>query len=109
MATGVQGLAQGIVDVKSVPALSKVGPNSRVLVATAPVGVVGDVVTFPPPPAPDPSATLTGTWSLGSTRVFAASMPVITQTALSVTVLVGSPTPGGPMRVQVPDTRVTAV
>lgn len=105
MTTGVQSLAVGIVDAKSVPAVAKVGPNSRVVTATAPVGVVGDLVTFPP--APEPTATATGTWILGSNRVFATSLPVVTQTAASTTVMVNG-SPGGPMRVQVPDTRVRA-
>jgi hypothetical protein len=107
MATGIQSLAVSIVDAKSVPAVSKVGPNSRVLTATAAVGVVGDVVTFPPPPAPDPSATVTGTWIMGSARVRASGLPVITQTAQSTTVMVNG-LPGGPMIVLVPDTRVRA-
>lgn len=105
MTTGVQSLANGIVDAKSVPALSKVGPNNRVLTATAPVGVVGDVVTFPP--APDPTATVTGTWIMGSARVSAGGLSVITQTAQSTTVMVNG-LPGGPMIVLVPDTRVRA-
>ncbi|MEO9651983.1 MAG: hypothetical protein ABJ360_25470 [Roseobacter sp.] len=108
MSTGVQSLAVGVVDAKSIPAVSKVGPNTRVMTSTAPVGVVGDLVTFPPPPAPDPTATVTGLWIKGSTRVFAASMPVVTQIALSSTVMVNG-LPGGPMRVQLPDARVTAV
>lgn len=107
MTTGVQSLANGIVDAKSVPALSKVGPNNRVLTAVAPVGVVGDVVTFPPPPAPDPTATVTGTWIMGSARVSAGGLPVITQTAQSTTAMVNG-FPGGPMIVLVPDTRVRA-
>lgn len=107
MATGVQALPVGIVDAKSIPALSKFGPNSRVSTATAPIGVVGDTVTFPPLPAPDPTATATGTWTLGSSRVFASGAPVVTTTALSVTVLING-APGGPMRVQFPDPRVSA-
>lgn len=107
MASGVQSLAVGIVDSQSVPAVSKVGPNSRVLTAAAPLGVVGDVVSFPPPPAPNPLATVTGTWIIGSSRVSAGGLPVITQTAQSTTVMVNV-APGGPMIVLVPDTRVRA-
>jgi uncharacterized Zn-binding protein involved in type VI secretion len=105
MTTGVQSLVSGIVDAKSVPALSKVGPNTRVLTATAPVGVLGDVVTFPP--SPEFTATVTGTWIMGSARVSAGGLPVITQTAQSTTVMVNG-LPGGPMIVLVPDTRVRA-
>jgi hypothetical protein len=106
MANGVQSLAVGIVDAQLVPAVSKVGPNSRVLTAIAPVGVVGDVVSFPPP-ASNPFATVTGTWTIGSTRVSAGGLPVITQTAQSTTVMVNG-LPGGPMMVLVPDPRVRA-
>jgi hypothetical protein len=106
MANGVQSLAVGIVDAQLVPAVSKVGPNSRVLTAIAPVGVVGDVVSFPPP-APNSSATVTGTWTIGSTRVSAGGLPVITQTAQSTTVMVNG-SPGGPMMVLLPDPRVRA-
>lgn len=106
MATGVQSLAVGIVDAKSIPALAKVGPNARVMTQTAPVGVVGDLVTFPPSPVL--GDTLTGTWTLGSTRVLAGGFQVVTQTALSTTITnVG--VPGPPMRVQLPDARVSAI
>lgn len=107
MASGVQSLAVGIVDAQSVPAVSKVGANSRVLTAVAPVGVVGDVVSFPPPPALNPFATVTGAWTIGSTRVSAGGLPVLTQTAQSTTVMVNG-SPGGPMMVLVPDLRVRA-
>jgi hypothetical protein len=108
MATGVEGKAFGIVDSLGIPALSKAGPNSRVIVSMGPVGVVGDVVTFPPPVPANPAATATGTWLVGSSRVFATNLPVITQTAVSTTIQVNT-LPGGPMRVQIPDTRVVAV
>ncbi|MEM7667685.1 MAG: hypothetical protein AAF317_00860 [Pseudomonadota bacterium] len=107
MATGVQSLAVGIVDAKSIPAVAKVGPNARVTTQTAPVGVVGDVVTFPPPVVL--GDTVSGTWTLGSTRVLASGFQVVTQTALSVTVTNIAGVPGPPMRVQFPDFRVTAI
>lgn len=103
MTTGVQALAQGVTDGIAVPALVKVGPNLRAITTTAPVGVLGDIVTFPGPPA---TPTLLGTWTMGSTRVTAAGAPVITQTAQSTTTTVGGP--GGPMVVLLPDIRVQA-
>ncbi|MEM9140510.1 MAG: hypothetical protein AAGB15_11845 [Pseudomonadota bacterium] len=104
MASGVQSLAQGISDGLGVPAVAKIGPNLRALTATAPVGVVGDIVAFPGPPA---TPTLLGTWTFGSTRVTATGAPVVTQTAQSTTVTIGGA--GGPMVVLMPDVRVLAL
>lgn len=101
MATGVQSITAGIVDGTSTPATAKVPANFRVTVSGQPVGVVGDVVSFTGLP------TVTGSWITGSLRVSIGGLPVINQTASSATVLsVGSP--GGPMVLQTPDTRVKA-
>lgn len=101
MATGVEGLAPTIFDPISVPAVAKVGPNFRVTVATGPIGVVGDVVTFPGP------LTATGTWVSGTIRTTINGLPVITQTAVGASVTVAGP-PGGPIRLGIPDMRVSA-
>ncbi len=101
MAAGVEGLVQGIVDPTNVPATTKVSPNLRVSVATGTIGVLGDVVTFPGP------LTATGTWVSGTLRTTINGLPVITQTAVGASVTVAGP-PGGPIRVAVPDTRVSA-
>lgn len=101
MSTGVQALAAGIVDATGVPATAKVPANFRVMASGQPIGVIGDVVSFNGLP------TVSGTWVSGATRVTINSLPVINQTAGSVTVTSAGP-PGGPMVVQTPDTRVTA-
>ena len=97
---GVQNLAAGIVDSLSVPALAVVSANFRVTASGLPIGVIGDVVQFAGSP------TLTGTWVVGSLRASINGLPVINQTAVGASVLsVGSP--GGPIQVQTPDTRVS--
>lgn len=101
MATGVQSITPGIVDATSTPATAKVPANFRVTASGQPIGVVGDVISFTGLP------TVSGSWITGSLRVSISGLPVITQTASSITVLsVGSP--GGPMVLQTPDTRVKA-
>jgi uncharacterized Zn-binding protein involved in type VI secretion len=101
MATGVQSIVAGIVDATSTPATAKVPANFRVTASGLPVGVVGDVVSFTGLP------TVTGTWITGSMRVTVNGLQVINQSASSVTVL-SNGSPGGPMVLQTPDTRVTA-
>jgi hypothetical protein len=101
MASGVESLPTGIVDGTSVPATAKVPANFRVTASGQPIGVVGDVITFTGVP------TVSGTWTVGSFRVFAGSLPVVNQSSTGVTVLaVGSP--GGPPRLQLPSLRVMA-
>lgn len=101
MSTGIQSITAGIVDATSTPATAKVPANFRVTASGQPVGVVGDVVSFTGAP------TVTGSWITGSQRVTINQLPVINQSASSTTVLsVGSP--GGPMVLQTPDTRVKA-
>jgi uncharacterized Zn-binding protein involved in type VI secretion len=101
MASGVQAIAQGIVDSTSTPATAKLTANFRVTVSGQPVGVLGDVITFNGLP------TASGSWVTGSLRVSVNGLPVITQTAQGISVLsVGGP--GGPILVQTPDTRVMA-
>ena len=98
--SGVYALPQGALDFIGIPAMTKVGPNMRALTATAPVGTVGETVIFPGP------VTLTGNWTLGSPRVFAANMPVVTQAtapANTTTTIVGA---GPPMVMVLPDARV---
>lgn len=101
MSSGVQSLAQGIVDGTAVPATAKIPANFRVTASGQPVGVLGDVVTFNGLP------TVSGTWVSGSMRVSAGMLPVINQQAQSVTVT-SSGSPGGPMVLQTPDMRVKA-
>lgn len=101
MTSGVQSLAQGIVDGTSSPATAKVPANFRVTASGQPVGVVGDVITFNGTP------TASGSWIIGSLRVSAGGLPVITTAHQGASVLsVGGP--GGPIRVQTPDLRVKA-
>jgi hypothetical protein len=102
MSSGVQSLAQGIVDSTSTPATSKLSANFRVTASGQPIGVVGDVITFTGLP------TASGSWVSGSFRVSINSLPVINQTIQGISVLsVGSP--GGPIIVQTPDMRVKAM
>jgi hypothetical protein len=101
MATGTETLAQTIVDSTNVPAVAKVGPNTRVLAVTGPLGVIGDTVSFPGP------TTATGNWVLGSLRVSANNMPVINQSSTGTSITVAGP-PGGPIRLAIPDTRILA-
>ncbi len=99
MSSGVQSITQGIVDGTSSPAIARVPANFRVTASGQPVGALGDVVMFNGLP------TASGSWVSGALRVSINSLPVINQTAQGVTVLsVG--TPGGPMLLQMPDTRV---
>ncbi len=99
MTTGVQAIAQGIVDSLSTPATAKVPANFRVTASGQPVGVIGDVITFNGLP------TASGSWVVGSFRASINGLPVINQTAQGVSVLsVGGP--GGPILVQTPDQRV---
>jgi hypothetical protein len=101
MTSGVQSIAQGIVDSFSTPATAKVPANFRVTASGQPIGVVGDVITFNGLP------TASGSWVIGSFRVSINSLPVINQTVQGVSVLsIGSP--GGPIVVQTPDFRVKA-
>ena len=100
MASGVVGLAQGIVDGLSVPALNSIGPNFRAQVTTGPLVVVADVVSFSPP-------TATGAWTVGAQRVTAAGLPVITEMSVGTTVMVNT-SAGGPMQVMMGDPRVRA-
>lgn len=98
--SGVQTYPFGIVDSLSVPALAVVPAQVRVSATGLLVGVVGDVVQFPGTP------TLTGSWVMGSLRVSAGGLPVINQSVQGISVtVVGAP--GGPIRVQVPDPRVS--
>ena len=99
MATGVQTFAPGIVDGVSVPAVSKIPANFRVMASGQPVGVVGDVITFSGAP------TATGSWVMGSFRATINGLPVINQQSTGVTVL-SAGSPGGPPVLQTPDTRV---
>lgn len=101
MTTGVEGLFLNIVDPTNAPAASKISPNLRVSVATGTIGVVGDVLAFPGP------ATATGTWVVGALRTTINGLPVITQTATGASVTVAGP-PGGPIRLAIPDPRVSA-
>jgi hypothetical protein len=101
MASGVESLALGIVDSTGVPALAKVGPNLRVTAPTGPLGVVGDTVSFPGP------VTASGNWVTGTLRTSINGLPVVNQTSTGVSVTtVGAP--GGPIRLQVPDLRISA-
>jgi len=101
MATGTETLAPTIADPFGVPATAKAGPNTRVLAATGPLGVVGDTVTFPGP------VTASGNWVVGSFRVMATSLPVVNQTSTGVSVTVTG-VAGGPIRLAIPDTRILA-
>ena len=99
MTSGVQAIAQGIVDSFSTPATAKVTANFRVTAAGQPIGVVGDVITFNGLP------TVSGSWVSGSLRATINGMPVINQIAQGVSVL-SNGSPGGPILVQTPDMRV---
>jgi hypothetical protein len=101
MSSGVQALAQGIVDSTSTPATAKLTANFRVTASGQPIGVVGDVITFNGLP------TASGSWVMGSLRASINGMPVINQTVQGVSVLSVGP-PGGPIVVQTPDPRVKA-
>lgn len=101
MSTGVQSITAGIVDATSTPATAKVPANFRVTASGQPIGVVGDVISFTGLP------TVTGSWITGSQRVTIGGLPVINQTATSVSLL-SNGSPGGPMVLQTPDTRVKA-
>lgn len=102
MSSGVQTIAQGIIDSVSSPALAKVPANFRVTASGQPIGVVGDVITFSGVP------TASGSWVMGSLRVSINGLPVINQTVQGVSVLSAGP-PGGPILVQTPDQRVKVV
>ena len=98
--SGVQSYPYGIVDGTSAPALAVVPANFRVTATGLTIGVVGDVVQFSGAP------TLTGSWVMGSMRASIGGLPVIEATQQGLSVLsVGSP--GGPIRVQTPDSRVS--
>lgn len=101
MTTGTETLAPTIADAAGVPAIAKVGPNTRVLAATGPLGVVGDTVTFPGTP------TATGNWVIGTLRVTAGGVPVVNQTSTGPSVTIAG-VPGGPIRLAIPDTRILA-
>lgn len=102
MSNPVQTLPSGVIDAVSVPGLAAIGPNLRVTCSGIHAGVVSETITFPG----TPTATLT--WAVGSTRVMAVNLPVITQIGQGPTVTIAG-VPGGPVQVIVPDTRVTAV
>lgn len=97
---GVQTYPFGIVDSLSIPALAVVPANFRVTATGLPLGVVGDVVQFAGAP------TLTGSWVIGNLRVSVNGLPVIDTTVQGISVLAIG-TPGGPIRVQTPDPRVS--
>jgi len=100
----VHTLASGAIDVLSVPAATKITPNLRASAATGTLSTIGDTVIFP---GVVPPFTVTGNWTVANTRVLAASLPTISQSAVGVCFnVVGVPT--SPMTVIVTDPRVQA-
>ena len=101
MAGNTEAFIAGVMDDLMTPALSKMPANFGVTSGGQPLGVMGDVVTFSGTP------TVTGTWTFGSTRVFASGLPVITTVAGSATVTAAG-SAGGPMKLVTPGQRVSA-
>ncbi len=100
----VHTLASTAIDVLSIPAVAKVTPNLRASTATGTLSTIGDTVIFP---GVVPPFTITGNWTVPNTRVFAARLPTISQTAVGVCVnIVGVPT--SPMTIVAADPRVVA-
>ena len=99
MASGVQAIDAGIVDSTSSPATVRVPANFRVTASGLPVGVVGDTIAFNGAP------TVSGSWVVGSPRASINGLQVINQTHQGISVT-SSGSPGGPIRVQTPDSRM---
>ena len=99
MASGVQAITQGIVDSTMTPATARVPANFSVTASGQPIGVIGDVITFNGLP------TVSGSWVMGSLRATIHGLPVINQSAQGISVT-STGAPGGPIRVQTPDSRV---
>lgn len=104
MANPVDSVPSGIADALGIPNTTKVPGNFRARTTTGFVGVLTDVPVFSFP-------TATGQWLLGSARCRANGMPVITQTSVGIGIATTNPFPPstGPIRVQIPFTRVRAL
>ena len=89
---GVQGGGVGV---------QKVSANTRVMTATAPIGLLSDVMQLSGP-------SISGNWTVGATRVMVMSTPVINQASVGVAIP-PSPAPPVPMVVAQGDARVKAL
>lgn len=103
MAQPVDSIPAGISDGPGAPALSKITANCRVRATTGPIGIITDVLTFPPP-------TATGVWVVGTVRCRINGLPVVTTTAVGIGIATTAPTPPstGPLRLALSDSRVRA-
>ena len=104
MPGNVQTIAPGVSDGAGVPAATKISPNTRVSATTGTLGTVADVLQFP---GAVPPFTVVGNWVSPNTRTLVGGLPSISQSAIGTCFNpVGVPT--GPMRVVIPDPRVSA-
>jgi len=99
MAFPVSVLAPGI-GAAGTPASATVPANSRALAAAGPLGTIADVVQFPIPAV--------GAWLVGSSRVSAMGLGVVTQSSTG-TATPPPPASPLPMTVTQGDSRVSAL
>jgi hypothetical protein len=100
MASGFQCNIIGLTDPASIPAVSVISPNVRVMTSLGPLATLADVVQFPGP-------NLIGNWLVPALRCQIGGIPAIVATSGSIawTLVLGVPTPTGPMLINSPDPR----
>ena len=100
MPTPVSIVPAGVMNATAVPASAKVPGTARAQGAAGPVTVQIDVMQFSAPHN-------VGNWIMGSARVKAGQIPVITQASIGTSI--SSISPPGPMTVTMGDARIKAM
>lgn len=103
MSGNVLALTPGLQGGDASPATARVPVNFRVNTASFAIGVLPEVVQFAGP-------SVTGTWTVGTTRVSIGGLPAINTASAGISI--GPPpasVPTGPMRIIQPDPRVSAL
>jgi hypothetical protein len=100
MASGFQCNTAGLTDAMGIPATAVVSPNVRVKATLGALATVADIVQFSGP-------TIMGNWLVPATRCQVGGIPAICATSSSITyvLVLGVPTPSGPMQLMTPDQR----
>jgi hypothetical protein len=104
MGNPVDGIPNGVSDGTGAAAVSKVSANTRVSVASGPVGIITDVPSFA-------GATVTGVWTLGALRCKVNGIPMVTTAAVGIGIASAAPTPPttGPLKLSQSDSKVKAL